>query len=195
MNVMKAVNISKVSLDISEARQILAGLENYSPKGMKLIVSYEDGSSESLTFGYDTVVMESKGNVFNYRIWKDDTEFDRWDNLDAGTYEIRIQCNDEEIPGVSYTVTFGEGENFRLLQKGINSQVESPDGEYAWYRFRPDTDSLYSFNPVSEISVYKKGNGGDWNNWIHIHMEFSDWRLMQNIWLVYRAEYGSTTRK
>ena len=161
VNVMKAVNISKVSLDISEARtEFLAGLENYSPKGMKLIVSYEDGSSESLTFGYDTVVMESKGNVFNYRIWKDDTEFDRWDNLDAGTYEIRIQCNDEEIPGVSYTVTFGEGENFRLLQKGINSQVESPDGEYAWYRFRPDTDSLYSFNPVSEISVYKKGNGG-----------------------------------
>ena len=161
VNVMKAVNISKVSLDISEARtEFLAGLENYSPKGMKLIVSYEDGSSESLTFGYDTVVMESKGNVFNYRIWKDDTEFDRWDKLDAGTYEIRIQCNDEEIPGVSYTVTFGEGENFRLLQKGINSQVESPDGEYAWYRFRPDTDSLYSFNPVSEISVYKKGNGG-----------------------------------
>ena len=58
VNVMKAVNISKVSLDISEARtEFLAGLENYSPKGMKLIVSYEDGSSESLTFGYDTCLL------------------------------------------------------------------------------------------------------------------------------------------
>nr|WP_317349531.1 Ig-like domain-containing protein [uncultured Blautia sp.] len=163
VHVIKAVNVSSVSVDTSEAKtEFLAGLERYSPKGMKLSVSYEDGSSEILTYEYehDTEVRDSKGNVFSYRIWKDDTEFDQWDNLDAGTYEIRIQCNDEEIPRVSYTVTFGEGENLRLLQKGINSQVESPDGEYAWYRFTPDTDSLYLFNPVYEISVYKKGNGG-----------------------------------
>lgn len=159
--VIKAVNASSVSVDTSEAKtEFLAGLERYSPKGMKLNVSYEDGSSEILTYKYDNEVRDSKGNIFSYRIWKDDKEFDQWDNLNSGTYEIRIQCNYEEIPGVSYTVTFGEAENLRLLQKGINSQVESPEGEYAWYRFTPDTDSLYSFNPVSGISVYKKGNGG-----------------------------------
>ncbi len=161
VNVMKAINISEVSIDTSESKtEFLVGIENYSPEGIKLSVSYEDGSSEILTYEYDTEVRDSKGNIFSYSIWKDETEFDQWDNLDAGTYEIRIQCNYEEIPGISYTVTFGEGENLRLLQKGINSQVESPDGEYAWYRFIPDTDALYLFNPAEYMSVYKKVKGG-----------------------------------
>lgn len=148
----KQPEIESASIDFSNAkREFIAGLEQYSAKGVQVTVKYKGQNTPTvLTFGDDYSVNDNKGNYFWCYI---DTEEENMSGayLKAGTYNVIFRNSTEELGKLSITMKKPDASMFDKLNVGKNTvEVKESESAIHWYYFEAETTGLYSIQEDQE---------------------------------------------
>ena len=182
IKVTKLDGSTSVSANMDNVKKdFIYGLDYVFLSGAELTIKYNDGESETVTFGNAMKLYDSRGNLYSYRFYNadvsDESQRQEYDPgsapLETGTFKLYFTQNGQKLDG-EYEITISKPElsSFPELSEGLNENISSPKKEYAWYTFTPAKTTKYRFWPVNSVRVYEV-NGDNIN---HINSEDSDWR-------------------
>ena len=180
IKVTKLEGSTSVSANMDNVKKdFIYGLDYVFLSGAELTIKYNDGESETVTFGNAMKLYDSRGNLYSYRFYNADVsgesqrqEYDPGSApLETGTFKLYFTQNGQKLDG-EYEITISKPElsSFPELSEGLNENISSPKKEYAWYTFTPAKTTKYRFWPVNSVRVYEV-NGDNIN---HINSEDSD---------------------
>ena len=180
IKVTKLDGSTSVSANMDNVKKdFIYGLDYVFLSGAELTIKYNDGESETVTFGNAMKLYDSRGNLYSYRFYNadvsDESQRQEYDPgsapLETGTFKLYFTQNGQKLDG-EYEITISKPElsSFTKLSEGLNENISSPKKEYAWYTFTPAKTTKYRFWPVNSVRVYEV-NGDNIN---HINSEDSD---------------------
>ena len=195
IKVTKLDGSTSVSANMDNVKKdFIYGLDYVFLSGAELTIKYNDGESETVTFGNAMKLYDSRGNLYSYRFYNadvsDESQRQEYDPgsapLETGTFKLYFTQNGQKLDG-EYEITISKPElsSFPKLSEGLNENISSPKKEYAWYTFTPAKTTKYRFWPVNSVRVYEV-NGDSINQ---ILSEDDNWN--NGGYFVYRlkAEY------
>ena len=183
IKVTKLDGSTSVSANMDNVKKdFIYGLDYVFLSGAELTIKYNDGESETITFGNAMKLYDSRGNLYSYRFYNadvsDESQRQEYDPgsapLETGTFKLYFTQNGQKLDG-EYEITISKPElsSFPKLSEGLNENISSPKEEYAWYTFTPAKTTKYRFWPVNSVRVYEVNGDGinqilseddNWNN-------------------------------
>ena len=181
IKVTKLDGSTSVSANMDNVKKdFIYGLDYVFLSGAELTIKYNDGESETVTFGNAMKLYDSRGNLYSYRFYNadvsDESQRQEYDPgsapLETGTFKLYFTQNGQKLDG-EYEITISKPElsSFPKLSEGLNENISSPKKEYAWYTFTPAKTTKYRFWPVNSVRVYEV-NGDSINQ---IYSEDDNW--------------------
>ena len=165
IKVTKLDGSTSVSANMDNVKKdFIYGLDYVFLSGAELTIKYNDGESETITFGNAMKLYDSRGNLYSYRFYNadvlDESQRKEYDPgsapLETGTFKLYFTQNGQKLDG-EYEITISKPElsSFPKLSEGLNENISSPKEEYAWYTFTPAKTTKYRFWPVNSVRVYE----------------------------------------
>ena len=165
IKVTKLDGSTSVSANMDNVKKdFIYGLDYVFLSGAELTIKYNDGESETITFGNAMKLYDSRGNLYSYRFYNadvsDESQRQEYDPgsapLETGTFKLYFTQNGQKLDG-EYEITISKPElsSFPKLSEGLNENISSPKKEYAWYTFTPAKTTKYRFWPVNSVRVYE----------------------------------------
>ena len=165
IKVTKLDGSTSVSANMDNVKKdFIYGLDYVFLSGAELTIKYNDGESETITFGNAMKLYDSRGNLYSYRFYNadvsDESQRQEYDPgsapLETGTFKLYFTQNGQKLDG-EYEITISKPElsSFPKLSEGLNENISSPKEEYAWYTFTPAKTTKYRFWPVNSVRVYE----------------------------------------
>ena len=144
-----------------EKTDSIAGLEDLAGN-TTFVIHYANGETESASIS-DGWYSDSYENTIRFvpKRQGDDTQYNYWDTLPAGSYAIAFEVNGEEIAVSDYVYQVTDLESAELpeLTTGSNTISSGQNDTYIWYRFRAENAGKYWLDRVASASAYVYEDG------------------------------------
>lgn len=144
-----------------EKTDSIAGLEGLA-RNTTFVIHYANGATESASIS-DGWYSDAYENAIRFvpKRQDDDTQYNYWDTLPAGTYAIAFEVNGEEIAVSDYVYRVTDLESAELpeLTSGNNTISSGQNDTCIWYRFQAENTGKYWFDRVASASVYVYKDG------------------------------------
>ena len=152
--------VTGMSVEMEGQTTFIAGLEEYQADGARIILTYDDESSDTVEFEKWRSGAEDKyGYWITYCAYTPDRYITYYMNstLPEGTYDVEFTCGDVSTSYTIKAVDLTASDKYKgELTEGGDITVSSPQSRMYWYTFTPSKDGTWYFDGVENMDIYEK---------------------------------------